>query len=70
MRLGLDATARASRWIRYGLHDLDFPGLAARPLWDLVVLLLLAGVSVGVITGAWLALKRAALDLSRLQRRF
>ena len=70
VRLGLDATARASRWIRYGLHDLDFPGLAARPLWDLVVLLLLAGVSVGVITGAWLALKRAALDLSRLQRRF
>ena len=70
VRLGLDATARASRWIRYGLHDFDFPGLATRPLWDLVVLLLLAGVSVGVITGVWLALKRVALDLSRLQRRF
>ena len=70
VRLALDATARASRWIRYGLHDLDFPGLSARPLWDVVVLLLLAGVTLGVITGAWLALKRVALDVSRMQGRW
>ena len=68
VRTVVDATARASRWIRTGLHDFDFPFLAARPLWDLVVLLLLAGVTVGAVTGAWLAIKRVMLDLSRLRR--
>ena len=69
VRLAVDGAARASRWIRTGLHDFDFPGLSARPLWDLVVLMLLAGVTAGAITGAWLSIKRVMLDLSRLQRR-
>ena len=68
VRTVVDGTARASRWIRTGLHDFDFPVLSARPLWDFVVLILLAGVTVGAITGAWLAIKRVALDLSRLRR--
>jgi hypothetical protein len=43
----VDASRRLSRWIRTGLHRLDFPGLQERPLWDAVVLLLLAGVTDG-----------------------
>lgn len=68
MTLALDSTARASRWIRTGLHDLDFPGLRARPLWDVVVLVLLAGVTGVCATGAWIGLKRLAHDLGRLRR--
>ncbi len=66
VRLALDGEARASRWIRTGLHDLDFPGLRERPVWDLVVILLLAGVTVGAVTGAWLGLKRLVWDLKTL----
>jgi hypothetical protein len=69
VRLVADAEARASRWIRTGLHDFDFPVLRTRPVWDVVVLLLLAGVTVGVGTGAWLALNRVALDFRRLKMR-
>jgi uncharacterized iron-regulated membrane protein len=69
IRLAVDGEARASRWIRVGLHDLDFPILRARPVWDLVMILLLAGVTVGVVSGAWLSLNRIALDISRLKMR-
>ena len=69
VRLALDGEARASRWIRTGLHDLDFPGLRQRPVWDLVVLILLAGVTAGAITGAWLGLKRLVWDLKVLSWR-
>lgn len=59
----LDDTARESRWLRTGLHDFDFtPSLRRRPLWDAVVLLLLAGVTVLCATGAWIALRRVARD--------
>ena len=69
VRLVVDGEVKASRWIRVGLHDFDFPGLRTRPLWDVVVILLLAGVTTGVATGAWLSLKRIALDISRLKMR-
>ena len=69
MRLALDGEARASRWIRTGLHDLDFPVLRERPVWDIVVLLLLAGVTTGAVAGAWLGLKRLAWDLKALSWR-
>ena len=69
VRLALDGQARASRWIRTGLHDLDFPGLRERPIWDLVVIGLLAGVTLGAVTGAWLGLKRLAWDLKALSWR-
>lgn len=66
LRLALDDEARASRWIRTGLHDLDFPGLRERPVWDVLVLILLAGVTAGAVTGAWLGLKRLVWDLRTL----
>ncbi len=69
VRRALDANARAARWLILGLHDLDFPGLRARPFWDLVAIILLAGVLASVGSGAWLGLKRLARDLQRLRRR-
>ncbi len=67
--LGIDATMRTSRWLRYGLHDFDFATISARPLWDIVVLALLAGATAVCITGTWLALKRVRLDVRRLKAR-
>lgn len=59
----LDNTRRQSRWLRTGLHDFDFfAGLRARPVWDLVVILLLAGVTAVCVTGAWLGLLRIGRD--------
>ncbi len=52
----MDKSRRVYRWFYNGLHSLDFPGLANhRPLWDIVILSLLAigfGFSVtGVVLG-------------------
>jgi hypothetical protein len=65
---GVDAVSRWSRWLISGLHDLDFAGLRVRPVWDVVVLLLLAGVTGVCVTGTWLAWKRVRLDARRLLR--
>jgi uncharacterized iron-regulated membrane protein len=67
LALALDGTARTSRWLRTGLHDLDFPVLRIRPVWDLVALTLLAGVTASCVIGAWLGLKRLSHDLRRLR---
>ena len=65
----LDQTARQSRWLRTGLHDLDFGWMRGRPIWDVIVLTLLAGVTVGCVTGAWLGLQRLQRDVAGLFRR-
>jgi hypothetical protein len=64
--LALDGVARTSRWLRTGLHDLDFPGVRARPIWDIVVLMLLFGVTLSCATGAWIGVKRFIFDIRRL----
>jgi uncharacterized iron-regulated membrane protein len=61
----IDADARKMRWLERGLHGLDFSGLRKRPLWDIVTLLLLAGVTAVTVTGAWMALQRIRKDLWR-----
>jgi hypothetical protein len=61
----VDGDARAMRWLERGLHGLDFSGLRQRPLWDIVTLLLLAGVTVITVSGAWMALQRVRRDFSR-----
>lgn len=61
----VDRDARWARWLDSGLHRLDFSGLRQRPLWDVLTLLLLAGVTASCITGAWMALQRVRRDLSR-----
>jgi uncharacterized iron-regulated membrane protein len=53
--LAVDGAQRQYRWWHSALHRLDFRGIRARPLWDLVVLTLLAGVTVVCVTGVWLS---------------
>ncbi len=66
----VDADGRWSRWIRRGLHGFDFAGIRERPVWDVLVLLLLAGVTAVCVTGTWMALKRIRLDCRGLRARF
>lgn len=65
-----DSDARWSRWIRRGLHGFDFAGIRERPVWDVLVLLMLAGVTAVCVTGTWMALKRIRLDYRRLRARY
>ncbi|XOV82599.1 MAG: hypothetical protein ACFHXK_17280 [bacterium] len=55
----LDRSRRAYRWLYNGLHSLDFPGLAnRRPLWDVVMLILLFAGFVASITSVVIASRR------------
>ena len=65
----VSSTGRWSRWIRTGLHDLDFPLLRLRPVWDVVVILLLTGVTLICVTGTWMALQRVRRDWRMMVRR-
>ncbi len=53
-----DSTSRLYRWLHYGLHRLDFAVLRERPLWDAVMLPLLAGVSLLCLLGVWMGVRR------------
>jgi uncharacterized iron-regulated membrane protein len=54
-----DRAAQGYRWWHQGLHRLDFSAaLRARPRWDAVMLLLLAGVTLSSVTGVWLGYRR------------
>jgi len=60
-----DANGRSQRWLFSGLHRFDFTEwLRARPVWDIIVLVLMLG-GVGVTaTGVYLALSRIKRDLT------
>jgi uncharacterized iron-regulated membrane protein len=64
-----DAPSRAYRWWHYGLHRLDFSGLNARPLWDFIMLPLIAGISVLCLLGVWMGWRRLARRESRRAKR-
>ena len=53
----MDASQRGYRWWHSALHSLDFQALRSRPLWDALMLLLLAGATVVTISGAWLSFR-------------
>jgi hypothetical protein len=55
--------------VRTGLHDLDFPVIRNRPWWDLLVIVLLSGVTAVCITGTWMALRRVRRDFCTAFRR-
>jgi PepSY-associated TM region len=59
-----DRRDRANRWLYYGPHAMDWPGLFnRRPLWDIVMIALLAGlgaISVTTMLPAFRRLKRYA----------
>ncbi|RSV38634.1 peptidase [Sphingomonas sp. ABOLE] len=65
----VDGNARAFRWLQDGLHRLDLPGLRSRPVWDLVVLPLLAMVTLVCATGTWMGVRKAKRDLRHMLRR-
>lgn len=55
----VDTEVRWYRWLRDGLHSLDFPGLVTHTTaWELVVLILMLGGTVSAATGLWLAGRR------------
>jgi len=57
--LKFESRDRANRWGYYGLHALDFgPLFERRPLWDIVVLVLMIGVGVISTTTLWPMMKR------------
>jgi hypothetical protein len=59
-----DSRDRANRWLYYGLHVMDWPGLFnRRPLWDIVTIALMAGlgaISITTLLPAFRRLKRHA----------
>ena len=55
----VDADSRDYRWLHEGLHRLDFSaGLRTRPVWDVVMLVLMSGVTAVCGTGAYLGMRR------------
>lgn len=63
----LDRTNRLNRWLYNGLHSLDFAfWYHKRPLWDLGLIILLAGGLVLSILGFYLGCRRLKQDLSSL----
>jgi hypothetical protein len=61
-----DKLDRANRWLYYGLHVMDWPGLfSRRPLWDIVTIALLSGLgamSITTLLSAYRRLKRHTLS--------
>ena len=54
-----DKRDRTNRWVYYGLHVMDWPGLFnRRPLWDIATIALLAGLAAISITTLLPALRR------------
>ncbi len=64
-----DRNGRNFRWLQDGLHSLDFPILRKRPIWDLVVLPLLAMVTLVCGTGTWMAWTKIKRDIRRVRRK-
>jgi hypothetical protein len=55
----MDSDTRWYRWLHRGLHTLDFAAvLRVRPLWDVLMIVLLAGVTGLCATGTWLGWRR------------
>lgn len=66
----VDASRRGSRWLFLALHRGDFAALVRqRPVWDIMMWVLMLGVTVGAASGAWLGVERIARALRRLAHR-
>ena len=53
-----ETKSRVNRWLYHGLHSLDFPTLFfKRPLWDILVIILMLGGTSVTITGLVLTYK-------------
>jgi len=66
----VDANRRSSRWLFLALHRGDFAELIRqRPLWDVLMWVLMLGVTIGAASGAWLGVERIARALRRFGHR-
>jgi hypothetical protein len=55
----IDSDGRWYRWLHVGLHTLDFStAMRSRPMWDVLMLILLAGVTAICGAGTWLGWRR------------
>jgi len=55
----IDPSAQSYRWWHEGLHRLDFTAaLRGRPQWDVLMLILMCGVTLLCGTGAYLGFRR------------
>jgi hypothetical protein len=55
----IDRAAKAYRWWHQGLHRMDFVALMrARPQWDVLMLILISGVTGLCVSGAYLGYRR------------
>lgn len=66
----IDATAKRYRWWESGLHSLDFSFMRARPVWDIITLILMALVTIACATGMWMSFTRVGRDFSSIRERF
>jgi uncharacterized iron-regulated membrane protein len=65
-----DGTAKRYRWFLSAMHNVDLAFMRSRPVWDIIVLVLLAAVTLACATGAWLSFTRVGHDVSRLRQLF
>jgi hypothetical protein len=64
-----DSSRRWYRWMFGAIHRLDFAvWIRARPIWDIVLIVLMLGGFALSATGVYLALRRVRKDLERLFR--
>jgi len=55
----IDRDAQIYRWLHKALHRMDFAApLRGRPQWDALMLLLMSGVTLLCVTGAYLGYRR------------
>jgi hypothetical protein len=67
----VDHNGRWYRWLFSGWHRLDFaPWIRTRPIWDIVVIILMTGGLSLAVAGAYLAAARARKDLVSLLSQF
>ncbi|MFT5322148.1 MAG: hypothetical protein ACI934_002311 [Pseudohongiellaceae bacterium] len=55
----VDSAGKLYRWLHYGLHRGDFSRfIRSRPVWDILMGILMAGVTFGAITGMFIGCRR------------
>ena len=58
-----NASRRMERWLYNGFHSLDFGfWYGSRPIWDIVVILLLSGGLVLTVIGTYIGIRRLYLN--------
>ncbi|MEQ1607466.1 MAG: PepSY domain-containing protein [Hyphomonadaceae bacterium] len=65
-----DGTAKRYRWFLSAMHNVDLAFMRSRPVWDIIVLVLLAAVTAACATGAWLSFTRVGRDVSCIRQLF